>query len=264
MHKILYSTITLLLISFTVFSQTTINVIDETIVVNSITALGGNTRNITELTLPEHTISYIYRITITPKGTSDQSTPLFSLLNNSGDVTISGMSRITEFAIKNNDNFAVDAFIFNNIYDANDFYKKSDGNWTSCKSMGNRTNCCFESSECINNKIFFGFRNNNISQGLNVRLEVIAIVDDSSNSKCSYTISNSTTTELKYFVSVDNVNWEENILRGGYNMHYNNSFKELYFKIYTDKSFVQYKVLPSERYKLILNTEKSIWDLIRY
>jgi len=241
------------------------SVIDENIVVNSTTAMAGYTRNITEVTLPEHTISYFYRITITAKGASDESTPLLSLLKNSADIAIAGMSRITEFAIKNNDNHAVDAFIFNNVYDANDFYSKKDGNWTACKSMANRSNCCFESSECINNRIFFGFRNNNVAQGLTVRLEVIAKIDDSLASKCSYTISNSTTTELKYFISVDNITWEESILRSGYHMTYNNSLKELYFKINTsDKAFVNYKIFPNERYKLVLNSEKSIWDLIRY
>ena len=240
------------------------SLIDENVIVNSTTAVAGYTRNITEVTLPDHTISYFYRITITNKGTSDESTPLLSLLKNNADIAIAGMSRITEFAIKNTDNNAVDAFIFNNIYNANDFYSKKDGNWTACKSMANRSNCCFESSECINNRIFFGFRNNNVAQGLNIRLEVIAKIDDTAKSKYSYTISNSTITELKYFVSIDNIKWEENVLRSGYNMNYNNSIKELYFKIYTDKTFVKYKIFPNERYKIILNSQKSIWDLIRY
>lgn len=234
------------------------SVIDEKIMVNSTTAMAGYTRNITEVTLPEHSISYFYRITITAKAASDESTPLLSLLKNSADVAVAGMNRITEFAIKNNDNHAVYAFIVNNTYDANDFNSEKDGNLTPCKSMANRSNCCFESSECINSRIFFGFKNNNVAQGLNVRLEVIAKIDDSVPSKCSYTISNSTTTELKYFVSIDNIKWEENVLRSGYNMNYNNAIKELYFKIYTDIKFVNYKIFPNERYKLILNFNKSL------
>jgi hypothetical protein len=241
------------------------SVIDETIVVNSITAITGYTRNITEIALPEHTVSYIYRITITLKGSPDKSTPLLSFINNSSDIGLAGVSRLSQYAIKNNDNSAVDAFIFNNVYDANDFYSKNDGNWAACKSMANRTNCCFESTECINSRVFFGFRNNNVAQGLNVRLEVIAKVDDSADRKCSYTISNATNMELKYYVSVDNVNWEESTLRSGYHMTYNNSFKELYFKINsTNSAFVNYKIFPNERYKIVLNSEKSIWDLIRY
>lgn len=241
------------------------SIIDETIVVNSMTAMSGYTRNITEISIPEHTTGYIYRITITHKGTSDESTPLLSFLNNSSNVGVAGVSRISQYAIKNNDNNAVDAFIFNNVYDANDFYSKKDGTWTACKAMANRTNCCFESSECINNRIFFGFRNNNVAQGLNVRLEVVAKIDDLAERKCSYIISNSTNTELKYYISVDNITWEESILRNGYHMTYNNSIKELYFKINTtEKAFVNYKIFPNERYKIVLNNEKSIWDLIRY
>lgn len=98
--------------------------------------------------------------------------------------SISLASSFTKFAIKNNDNNAVDAFIFNNVFDAENFYAKKDGNWTSCKIMMNRGNRCFMSKECLANKIYFGFRNNNTMQGLSVRLEVVAIVD--SNSQVSF------------------------------------------------------------------------------
>jgi len=130
--------------------------------------------------------------------------------------------------------------------------------------MPNRTNCCFESDECINNRIFFGFRNNNIAQGLNVRLEVIAFIDDSTGDKFSYTITNSTPNEVKYFVSTDNTNWEESLLRSGYHMIYNNSLKEFYFKTVSNKKTAAYKILPNERYKIVIDNQTGKLDLIRY
>lgn len=259
-----YCLFLLFLCSVTASAQKLVNVIDETIVVNSTTALSGYTRNITTVTLPDHTKNYLYRITITPKGHANQSLALFEILNNTPDIGVAAFSKVGEYAVKRNDNFAVDAFIFNNIYDADDFYAKKDGNWTYCKGMSNRTNCCFESDECINKRIFFGFRNNNIAQGLNVRLEVIAFIDDSVGEKFSYTITNSTLNEVKYFVSSDNANWEESLLRSGYHMIYNNSLKEFYFKAVSNKKTVAYKILPNERYKIVLDNQTGKLDLIRY
>lgn len=42
--------------------------------------MSGNTRNITQVTLPEKTKSYIYRISISPKGKSSVDNSLFELL----------------------------------------------------------------------------------------------------------------------------------------------------------------------------------------
>lgn len=264
MHKIPYCLFLLFLCCITTSAQKLINVIDETIVVNSTTALSGYTRNVTMVTLPDHTKSYLYRISITPKGNPDQSLALFDMLNNTRDIGMATFSKIGEYAIKRNDNFAVDAFIFNNTYDADDFYAKKDGNWKYCKGMPNRTNCCFESEECINNRIFFGFRNNNIAQGLNVRLEVVALIDETVEDKYSYTISNATSNEVKYFVSADNIKWEEVLLKSGYHMIYNNSLKEFYFKAYSDKKTASYKILPNERYKIVFVNQSGKLDLIRY
>lgn len=255
------------LVSFSkLLSQELIAVTDETITVNSTTAINGYTRNRTEVILPEKTTGYIYRISIFPKGMTSKNTSLFDLLEDIGSPNISLASSFAKFAINNNDNNSVDAFIFNNIYDADNFYSKNDDNWNACKSMLNRVSCCFATEECIGQTIYFGFRNNNIMQGLDVRIEIVAVVDKTStyDYKYSYTIDNSSDRELKYNVSIDGANWEETQLRSGYHQTHTIGKKEMFFKIFTDNfKYVTYKLTPNERYKIFLN-ENGIWDLIRY
>jgi hypothetical protein len=248
-------------------AQELVQVTDETITVNSTTAMTGYTRNKTEVTLPEKTKAYIYRISIFPKGKSAVDNSLFELLKQMGTANISIATSFAQLAIKNNDNFSVDAFIFNNTYDADNFYDKKDNNWSSCKSMTNRVSCCFSTKECIGREIYFGFRNNNIMQGLDVKLEIVAIVDSTlkSDYKYSYTIDNGSNKVLKYFISLDNNNWEETSLRSSYQQVYTFEQREIYFKIKTDNfKFSTYKLTPNERYKIFWNEKLQKWDLTRY
>lgn len=254
-----------LLSSIKLFSQELVPVTDEIITVNSTSAINGYTRNRTEVILPERTIGYIYRISIAPKGANSSDDALFDLLSNVGSANISLASSFAKFAIKNNDNYAVDAFIFNNVYDADNFYSKNDNNWSSCKSMPNRVSCCFATKECIGRTIYFGFRNNNIMKGLDVRIEVVALVDKTSETdyKYSYTINNSTNQELKYRISVDGITWQEKQLRNGYQEIYTFNQNAIYFNISTKDKVISYKLTPNERYKLFLNST-GVWDLMRY
>jgi len=248
-------------------AQSLVQVLDETITVNSIYALSGNTRNKAEIRLPEKTKSYIYRISVFKKGEGGINKSLLEILNDFGGAKVSLMTSFANFAVKNNDNLAVDAFIFNNIYDAENFIGRKDGNWSACKSMPNRQNSCFVMSQCLNRDVFFGFRNNNISQGLDVKLEVVALVDSTQKADhlFSFKIVNSSGREIKYLISKDEQNWEQDNLRHSYFKSYSIEQRYMYFKIYTDKQkFVYYKINPEDRYKIIWNTNKAMFDLIRY
>lgn len=270
MYKLTYFLTTLFLTSLcysNLSAQELVQVIDETITVNSTTSMTGYTRNKTEVTLPEKTKSYIYRISIFPKGESSVDNSLFDLLNKMGGPNVSIATSFAQFAIKNNDNSSVDAFIFNNTYDADNFYSKKDANWSACKSMPNRASCCFSTKECIGKQIFFGFRNNNIMQGLDVKLEIVAVVDTSlkSDYKYSYTIDNGSDRELKYSISSDNITWQETSLRNGYQQTFTFEQKEIYFRIKTDNfKFSTYKLTPNERYRIFWNANLAKWDLTRY
>lgn len=184
-----------------------------------------------------------------------------------GGANVSLSTSLAQFAIRNNDNTAVDAFIFNNTYDSENFYSKKDNNWSACKSMMNRVNCCFSTKECIGKEIFFGFRNNNIWQGLDVKLEIVALVDTSLkvDYKYSYTIDNGSGKELRYFLSIDNINWQETSLRNGYQQVFTVEQKVIFFKIKTDDfKFSMYKLIPNERYRIFWNRNLYKWDLKKF
>ena len=249
-----------------IYSQQLVPLTDETITVNSTTSLTGITRNKVEVTIPENTKAYIYRISIFKKGESNSDNSLFDLLQKFGTSNISLASSLAQFAVRNNDNIAVDAFIFSNSYDAQGFVDMQDGTWSHCKEMRNRVNCCFSSKECLGRKLYFGFRNNNIMQGLDVKLEVVALIDSgSSNFTYSYSITNSANRELKFMLSEDQENWTSKTLRPGYTLPFSLPESNIYFKIYTDQfRFVLYKINPDERYQILWNNNKNSWDLSRY
>jgi len=252
---------------FNLNAQELVQVINEVITVNSTSSLLGYTRNKVQVRLPEKTKSYIYRISVYPKGNAGIDQSLLELLKKVGGAEVALMSSLSDFAIRNNDNLSIDAFIFNNVYDMDNFYSKNENNWSACKTMLNRANSCISVKECLNKDVFFGFRNNNISQGLDVKLEIIALVDSTSTVDYlhSFTINNNSNQELKYFLSPDNINWKEMVLRKGYINSFNIEQEKLFFKIYTDKyKFSSYRLDPSERYKIIWNSSKMIWDLVKY
>ncbi|MBY0480829.1 MAG: hypothetical protein K2Q21_05690 [Chitinophagaceae bacterium] len=240
----------------------------EVITVNSTTSMTGYTRNITKVVLPEKTSAYVYRVTILPKGGRVADGSLLKVLSGlAGSSGLGAGISLMDYAIKSNDGNSVDAFIFNNPYDADYFYKKQDANWTACKAMPNRGNCCFYSGECLGREIYFGFKNNNIRQGLDVQLEVVAITDSSlvGTSRYSLTILNGTTGLVKYQVSSDMVNWQNFELRTGYQNTLDLSQNMAYCRIFTDNlKYVQYKVVPGERYKIVWNMQQLKLDLQRY
>lgn len=249
------------------YGQELVSVTDEVLTVNSATALSGHPRNKTEVTLPEKTIGYIYRISIFPKGQTAVDHSLFDLLKEVGGKNISMASSVAKFAIKNNDGNAIDAYIFNNTYDADNFYDQKDTNWTACKTLMNRVSCCFYTNECMNNKIYFGFKNNNLMQGLDVKIEIVALVNKNAfyNNQYTYAITNSANIEIKYSLSTDNIRWEEMRLRQNYLQNHKMPQKEIHFRINTGlNKVVNYKLIPSERYKIYWNTKNLCWDLMRY
>ena len=249
------------------YSQELVAVTDEVLTVNSATALSGYPRNKAEVTLPEKTIGYIYRISIFPKGQTAVNHSLFDLLKEVGGTNISLASSFAKFAIKNNDGNSADAFIFNNTYDADNFYAQKDTNWNACKTLMNRASCCFATNECLGNKIYFGFKNNNLMQGLDVKLEIVALVNKFALSSYQYTyaITNAANIELKYSISSDKLRWEETSLRNGYIQNHTMYQKEIYFKINTGlNKTINYKLIPNERYKIYWNIRNSCWDLMRF
>jgi hypothetical protein len=249
------------------FGQQFISVVDEELRLNSQTSLTGNTRNGTRVPLPEKCIGYVYRLTVQRVEGTGVSEALFELLKRSPEQAISWGASLVQYAVNNADGEAVDAFIFNNTFDSDNFLAKNDGNWSACKTMLNRMNICLATKECQGTQMYFGFRNNNIRQGLKVRLEVVAVVDTASTTaaKYSYHITNNTQQKLNYQLSTDNVNWQNLSLEAGYMINPSITSAKLYFKISTTAlKFVSYELQPGTRYKIIWNASQAKWDLVQY
>ena len=164
----------ILLQSTRVRGQQYVSLTDEILTVNSRTAIGGNTRNITHVVLPDSTIGVVYRISVSKKGTTNVSNLLFNVLQ-TVNPRVALASSLAQFVIANRDGQSVDAFIFTNKQDVDNFSTRNDGYWTACKEMLNRSNCCIPLTECIQTDLYFGFRNNNVVTGLDVKLEIVAI-----------------------------------------------------------------------------------------
>lgn len=256
----------LITINFTLNCQELVKVFDETLTVNSKSNYGGSSHNIAEVKLPPKTKEIIYRVSIFDKGTGIFDSELIELLKQVGGPKVALATAFTEYGVKSNDNEAVDIHIFNNVYDATDFQNKKAG-WVTCKSQTNRTNCCVKTKDFLTERMFFGFKNNNYMQGLDVRLEVVAIIDTSLKYDYKYTfqILNDANKELNFNISKDGVNWENATLRNGYLMPINTESKDLFFRIQTDEfKKSEYRLQPNERFKIILNEQAQKWDLTKY
>jgi hypothetical protein len=266
--KFFINLLILFFVTGSTYSQKFVDVLNETLTVNSKTAIGGYTRNKTSVRLPEKTKGYIYRITIADKGSLVVSNTLFSILKNIAPKQISLGVALTEYAVSNSDNESVDAFIFTNVYDAEKFYSKKDGEWDFCYSMSSVSNSCRSVKDCIGELVYFGFRNGNFRQGLDVKLEVVAIVDESQKNKFNYTfcIVNSTDVNQKYYLSVDNKKWElQTYHKKGYSMCYTYPQNYLYARIYTTTTTYKTATLYSnQRYTIYWNKKTKQLSIETY
>jgi hypothetical protein len=263
MKKIHILAALLLLRAFS-FGQSYVQVADQTLTVNSTSNLTGRSRQYVRVDLPSNAIGYVYRATIMPKGATASNSNLLSLLANYAPKEIALGAQLTQLAVNVNDGNALDAFTFYNPYDADNFVAEHDNNWSSCTSNLNIINTCYSTNRCLNPTLFFGFRNNNLMQGLNVRLEIVAITDSIKQlPSVTYSILNATDQEIKFQLSNNQRTWESMSLRSGYVKSLTED-KPLFIRIYTSLfKFVNYKLDPNERYRIIWSNQGK-WDLIRY
>ena len=249
-------------------AQKLVDVLHETLTVNSTTSMSGYTRNTVEVKLPKGTTGYIYRMSVFKKGGVNVGNGLLDLLSLIPIAEVKAGVNLSKYVVGNANGGAVDYFIFTTQEDKSAFYNKYDENWSSCKSYPNRVSSCISSDECINRTIWFGFRNNNVSQGLDVYLEVVAIVDEvkelANKTTYGFRITNETTSVMDFQLSTDGVNWNEHSLKPKYFNNYNFQQPEIYFRISTTDSYLKYKIKYNDRFKIKYNQTKEIFDLYSY
>ncbi|MFB0497317.1 hypothetical protein ABID99_003554 [Mucilaginibacter sp. OAE612] len=250
---------------YNAFAQTYVDVANQTITLNSTSNLTGNNRNYVRVDFPDKTAAYICRITISPKDRNQQINHLFELINKLAPAELAVSANLARYAVNTNDGSAVDTYVFSNTYDADSFVQKKDENLSACQQSNNVVNTCYASNQCLNPSLYFGFRNNNLVNGLDVHLEVVALVDSGKKGNSyTYSIANGAKQEVKCLVSADRQHWENVSLRQGYSITFTKELPVLYFRMFTSVlNFVNYDLRPDERYKIIWSSTNK-WDLIRY
>jgi hypothetical protein len=148
----------------------------QTLVINSQTAVGKKSRNFADFTLPDNSIGYVYRITVFPKGDKKVPNDLFDLVSKVSSKEIAFGAELTKYMIDVNADEAIDTYIFSDRNSFSNFYSGGT-NWVACKTMPNRRGICVASNECLSKKLFFGFENKNWTHGVEVLLEVVAVID---------------------------------------------------------------------------------------
>jgi len=269
-------------LSFTclTFSQAYYKQIDRELLVVNTYASKGMSRNIANVVLPENTKGYIYRITLNPKGGKRTPTTLFDMVSKVSTKEIAFGVELAKYAVDVSDDVALDAFIFSSKTNATNFLAKKEGYWTACKEMYNRKSVCFSTTECLNRNIYFGFKNNNLMQGIEVLLEVVAIIDPAkkptietgSNSistqkitlgslgqritvGTTYNIYNSTKLfDFNVLISTDGIIYKNYLVKALENRSLVFGSKKIYFKM--DKDSSPLLLEPRTNYKIMWDDNK--------
>jgi hypothetical protein len=250
----------------------------QTIVVNSQGAMGKKSKNVADFTLPYNAVGYVYRITVFPKGDKKVPNELFDLVTKASSKEIAVGAELTKYMIEVNADEAIDTYIFNDKSSQNNFY--SDGtNWQACKIMPNRRSICIASNECLNrygNKLYFGFENKNWTHGLEVLLEVVAIVDTDitpiarplnrfdPNRKIvlsglySYSILNmSLLDSFDAQISTDGINYKTYHINAAETVKPFFTANTIYFKLYDYSR--PFKLTSNQKYKIVkVNNEYTV------
>lgn len=238
-----------------------IKITDETVTVNSTSNLSGNSKNLTEIDIPQKTKAYIYRVSIYPRGQYSNENSLVSLLSSMDPDELALTNSFGQFAIKNS-GYNIDAYIFNNSSDASNFLKGKT--FYACKSFTNKSNFCYSENTCLGNRIYVGLNNNSLMQGLDVRIEVVAIVDNSSDatSTYSYNVENPTNTGVNFSISTDNTNWTNHSVSSRKSLTFKLNQGHCFLKIQTSLfKTVNYKIYSGRKYKVYWNETQQKWDL---
>lgn len=240
----------------------------ETITINSRSSTNGHTRNISKLELPTGTSGFVYRISVFKRKDAADVSELMDIVSEIPITELKVGAKLSKYAIKNTNSLSIDYFIFTTEQDALDFYDKKDNNWSSCTSFLNRAGTCSSTSACLNKNVWFGFRNNNISQGLDIVFEAIAIVDEakekSNQSTYVFNITNTTNSEVFFQLSNVGKNWNNFSLTSNSGKGYSYKKNEIIFRMLNQNNKeLNYKIYSDERYKIVFNQNNEL-DLQKY
>ncbi len=233
--------------------------------------MDGYTRNFVDIRLPRGIVAYAYRISLYKIDGVKMPDRLIELLSAVPIAELKAGLDISKYVVTNPiKGGEVDYFIFTKASEADHFFNKEDEIWKGCKSFLNSASTCVLSDECLGSQFFFGFRNNSGAKGLDVNLELVAIVDEDqaliNQSMSAYEIKNSLTADMAFQLSTDGKNWTDYTVPTGSSGTYNYNESTIYFKINNAGGTppTQYKINTTQKYKIYYNDTKKRLDLMGY
>jgi hypothetical protein len=245
------------------------NVLDETLVVNSKTNLFGAHKISVPIHLPRGTQAYIYRITISKKGEPIVANALFKMLKESDVQELSIAASLTQYAVNNGANESIDAYVFTSGADANEFTDVYSNNGYSLASkMTSVKNSVRYVESCISPNLYFGFENTNVIHGLEVRLEIIALVDDHLPTKFTIEIQNGTKVPYVYAWGLDGKKWYRGVTIPIHNTTFETfDYRQGYIWLCTYTDNLHARVMradPDVRYKIIWDEDLKEYTIVSY
>lgn len=209
------------------------------IFLNSATRLNGKTRVDIKIDLPANTVEWYYTFTTTPS-MSTTSLNLFSQLSKIYDIT--GTSAAVINALSVPDGFApIDVFLMNR-QNQQDFNKKDffgafqysePGSYFEGTARNTRSGKIMI-DDLKQGTFFLGFRNPSLNTGINVLIEVVAIVEteEFDNSKWSKETKNKLFSNLKNVFKQINASFSEEIIEA-----FSGCLVDQITKFYTPESY---------------------------
>ena len=255
-----------------------VSVLNEKLTVNSITNVTARyRRNAAEFSLPVGTIGFIYRISVFQAGKVNMTNQLTDLVKNLPiqDVRYKIAAQVGSYALQGANNESIDYFIFQNQADKTQFLKDGIEGINTCSSHAQRNNVAKYSDDCIQKKMYLGFQNKNLSQGLDVQLEVVAVVEKREvgvkfipkiPAFSTFSIKSNCGLLTRIEISKDGETWNEYTLESNQSTTFRSVGNKSFIRISTllGRDFLLEKqAVSSGNYALIFDKKNEKWTLAK-
>jgi hypothetical protein len=250
------------------YSQKLLDVLHRSVAVYSQSDSDGYTSNTMDFNLPRGTEAYVVRLSFFKMQEIKLGDRLIDLLKAHPELAI---KPTTDFSTLNsaNGSDSADFYVFTSTKDAEVFFQGEERKFPFCKEFPKSTNFTFATDECLTSRVWFGFKNNHLTRNLDIVVEVVAMVDEDqgliSQSLNAYKITNNTTAQVKFSLSLDGINWLDYALESGEARDYNYNEAQLFMTLPTPNvCFSQFKIQPNQKYKVSYNADKGKLELQGY
>jgi hypothetical protein len=243
-------------------------VLHRSVAVYSQTDTDGYTTNTIDFNLPQGTQAYVVRLSLFKMHEIKQSNKLIDLLKQHPELAIKSTTDFSSLNMPDGSGPA-DFYVFTSAKEADVFFQGEDKKFPFCKEFLKISNLTFCAEECLTSRVWFGLKNNHLTRNLEILVEVVALVDEDqgtiSESLNTYKITNGTNAKVNFSLSSDGNNWMDFSLETEDSKDFNFNEAQLFVKIPTPNvGIVQFKITPTQKYKLTYNATKGRLELMGY